>query len=237
MHTDPEVLALIALGERDAASPEQLDHIEHCEACSEQLSEMADLARIGRASSEQAVLETPSPQVWDRIRSELRLGQDQSSIVPAPGESAGRSRNRRQALALALAAVLALIVGVGGTLAWQQLRSPSDTVVASTALTALPDWTGATGEAMLEEDASGGKVLVVTIDTPRPVVGLRQVWLIDKNVKQMVPIGQLTSSVQRFPLDAGIDVGRFPVVDVSVEAIGGNPAHSGDSIVRGTLPT
>ena len=31
MHTNPEVLALVALGEREAATPEELDHIAHCD--------------------------------------------------------------------------------------------------------------------------------------------------------------------------------------------------------------
>jgi hypothetical protein len=33
----------------------------------------------------------------------------------------------------------------------------------------------------------------------------------------------------------GVDTAEFPVVDVSAEADDGDPAHSGDSIVRGTL--
>jgi hypothetical protein len=29
--------------------------------------------------------------------------------------------------------------------------------------------------------------------------------------------------------------GEFPVVDISIEPFGGDPSHSGDSVVRGTL--
>ena len=36
-------------------------------------------------------------------------------------------------------------------------------------------------------------------------------------------------------LPAQVDVGEFPVVDVSIEPADGDPAHSGDSVVRGTL--
>lgn len=34
---------------------------------------------------------------------------------------------------------------------------------------------------------------------------------------------------------ADIDVDQFPIVDVSVEPGDGNPVHSGNSILRGTL--
>jgi hypothetical protein len=38
-----------------------------------------------------------------------------------------------------------------------------------------------------------------------------------------------------FVLPENLDVGEFPVVDVSNEPIDGDPTHSGDSIVRGVL--
>jgi hypothetical protein len=262
MHTDPEVLALVALGERDAATPEELDHIAHCDSCGRDVDELEHLTSVGRTISDHFTLETPSPEVWNRIRVQLGFQDDFSSeLVPPPvphhraasspatpspviaapppdhAERAAQPRRRRRIVSLALAAVLALLAGVGGTLAWQQLRPFSETVLASTALDALPDWTGATGKATLEEDAAGRKVLVVTMVTPRPVDGIQQVWLIDRDVAGMIPVGQLTAPVQRFPLAADVDVSRFPVVDISVEAPDGDAQHSGDSIVRGTLPT
>jgi hypothetical protein len=38
-----------------------------------------------------------------------------------------------------------------------------------------------------------------------------------------------------FAVPAGLDLDRFRLVDVSDEPRDGNPAHSGDSIVRGAL--
>ncbi len=142
---------------------------------------------------------------------------------------------RRRVLSLALAAGLALLVGVGGTLVWQQLTS-AETVISSAQLQALPDWTGAAGEVTLEEDAAGNKVLVITMVTPRPVEGIQQVWLADSTATKMTPIGPLSQAGQRFPLPKDLDVTRFPLVDISVQQPGGDPAHSGNSIARGTLP-
>ena len=38
-----------------------------------------------------------------------------------------------------------------------------------------------------------------------------------------------------FAIPAGVDVGDFPIVDVSLEPFDGDPTHSGDSIVRGQI--
>ena len=36
-------------------------------------------------------------------------------------------------------------------------------------------------------------------------------------------------------LPADLDLAEFPLVDVSVEPLDGNPTHSGDSVARGEL--
>jgi hypothetical protein len=278
MHTNPEVLALVALGERDAATSEDLDHIAHCVSCGREVSELGHLSQVSRTISDHFTLETPSPAVWNRIRDQLGFGSEFSSdLVPPPVVDAGTggrasaaaespvspvspvrrplaavptptdepataperidrpTPGRRRVLSLALAAGLALLAGIGGTLAWQQLAS-TDTVISSAPLQALPDWSGATGEVTLEEDATGGKYLVITMVTPRPVDGIQQVWLADSTATKMTPIGPLSQAGQRFPLPKDLDVSRFPLVDISVQQPGGDPAHSGDSIARGTLP-
>ncbi|MET0694582.1 MAG: anti-sigma factor [Propionibacteriaceae bacterium] len=70
MHTNPEVLALLALGE-DAGTPAERQHIDNCAACSQEVAELAGIADIGRSSSRPEALLSPSPEVWDRIRAEL----------------------------------------------------------------------------------------------------------------------------------------------------------------------
>lgn len=259
MHTNPEVLALVALGERDAASAEELDHISHCATCGREVSDLGHLSQVGRTISDHFTLETPSPEVWDRIRAQLGFDGDFSSDLLPPSGSPSfppltvvRTADdepdatperldaprveRRRVLSLGLAAGLALVAGVGGTLAWQRVTAAPDTVISSAPLQALPAWSGATGEATLEQDPAGNKVLVVTMVTPRPVDGIQQVWLADATATSMTPLGPLSQPEQRFVLPKDLDVNRFPLVDISVQQPGGNPQHSGDSIVRGTLP-
>ncbi|HEU5485737.1 MAG TPA: anti-sigma factor [Microlunatus sp.] len=257
MHTDPEVLALVALGERDAATPEDLDHIAHCATCGREVDELGHLTSVGRTISDHFTLETPSPEVWDRIRAQLGFSDEFSSeLVPPPAvsptpstdvtatvpETGGRPaiddsrprKHRRRIVSLALAAALVLLAAVGGAVVWQQLR-PSETVVSAVPLNALPPWAGSTGEATLEQDADGKRWLVVSMATPRPVDGQREVWLLKRDATDMVSIGNMAESPDRLPVPESVDVSEFPVVDVSDEPADGNPKHSGNSIVRGTL--
>ena len=65
--------------------------------------------------------------------------------------------------------------------------------------------------------------------------GYREVWLIDANVEGMVSLGILDGSSGQFVIPDGVEVGDFPIVDVSWEPLDGDPTHSGDSIVRGQI--
>jgi anti-sigma-K factor RskA len=79
-------------------------------------------------------------------------------------------------------------------------------------------------------------VLTVTVDAPTSGAdGFREVWLIDSEVRGMVSLGPLEGGTGQFVIPAGVDVGQFPIVDVSLEPVDGVPTHSGNSIVRGTL--
>lgn len=69
MHTNPEVLALVALGERDAASAEELDHISHCATCGREVSDLGHLSQVGRTISDHFTLETPGGGVGPDPRS------------------------------------------------------------------------------------------------------------------------------------------------------------------------
>src|SRR3978361_1787429 len=70
MHTNPEVLALLALAE-DVGTPAERLHIESCPACSEGVAELARIADVGRSSTASDLLSAPSPEVWARITAEL----------------------------------------------------------------------------------------------------------------------------------------------------------------------
>jgi hypothetical protein len=54
-------------------------------------------------------------------------------------------------------------------------------------------------------------------------------------VTGLVPLGVVHQGSNLVPLPAGIDLTVYPVVDVSIEPLDGDPAHSGVSVARGSL--
>lgn len=244
-HVDDDVLSLLALGE-DAGSAQELEHLAACEACSAELAQLRALVGVARAAHADEPLVAPAPHVWGRVAAEL--GLDPTPVEVAGGGSASSDpgpvpeehlapvvpmRPRRAWAWVAGAAAAGLVIGGVGT--WWGTREPAPTVVATATLEALPGWE-AHGTAELETAADGSRVLVVDVSGVAPGDdGLREVWLLRPDVSGLVSLGLLTGDTGRFALPDDLDVGEFSVVDVSAEPLDGDPAHSGDSIVRGAL--
>lgn len=230
-HVDDDVLALLALGE-PAGSTSDLAHIEECERCTDELDSLRDVVGLARAGAAEGPLVAPAPQVWDRISAELGLGAD---AEPALVVSLDSRRRRPSAWGwIAGAAAAGLVVGGGGAW-WVANRADPVTVQATAVLEPLPGW-DASGSAVVETRSDGSRVLVVDLakDTPSED-GFREVWLLKPDVSGLVSLGTLEGTTGRFDLPAGLDLSQFSVVDVSEEQFDGDPAHSGDSIVRGPL--
>lgn len=153
-----------------------------------------------------------------------------ASVVPLA------SRRPRAWLPVAAAACLALVLGVAGGVWWERRETePPETTLATAELEALPEWAGASGEARVEESPDGRRQVVVSLDAPAPEGTYREVWLLAEDVSGLVSLGVLEGSEGRFDVPVGLDLAAFPVVDVSEEHFDGDPAHSGDSVVRGPL--
>ena len=95
---------------------------------------------------------------------------------------------------------------------------------------------GATGEARVLERGDGSLVLEVDLSAADPGSGFYEVWLLDEEVESLVSLGVVRGGGEvALTLPDGLDVGEYPVVDVSVEPLDGDPGHSGVSVARGTL--
>ncbi len=268
MHTNPDVLALLALGEHSGTA-EELQHLQECTFCREELADLTLVVDIGRRADTANVLERPRGEVWQAIRGELGFAgaatqpateplavADPDQTIPPgdaaqsaqppqqahsaqqvePPQSARRPHAGRKILALALAAVLALVVGIGIGISINQSSDNGETVIGEADLKALPAYSGAKGRAVVERDAKGNRVLVVTFESTRAIDGARQVWLIDRQVKGMSSLGFVNGGHGTLTIPDSLDLSKFPIVDVSVEPVNDpNPTHSGVSIVRGTL--
>jgi anti-sigma-K factor RskA len=82
----------------------------------------------------------------------------------------------------------------------------------------------------------GGERLHLHVTGLPPDAGYYEVWLIDPDTSQMVSVGVLRAGGDELlPLPPTIDLRRYRLVDVSAEQYDGDVAHSGRSLLRGTL--
>ncbi|HWS58267.1 MAG TPA: anti-sigma factor, partial [Actinotalea sp.] len=135
---------------------------------------------------------------------------------------------------LAATAAAGVLVGAVGAV-WLLGRDTvaGASVIAQASLEPLPGW-DASGQAHVEETSDGERRLVVTLEGGESE-GFHEVWLIDRDVTRLVSLGILEGSSGEFTVPSGLDLDDFAVVDVSDEPLDGDPAHSGDSIIRGVL--
>jgi hypothetical protein len=214
---------------------------------------------VGGRPVEEVTWEEPPAGLWDRIAAELDVPATGPAAHPGeadlpaagPGEHPGEldvpgtppteldvsgtpptelDRRRHRAipwLVGAAAAVVLLVVGV----AVLADRSSSSDVVASVQLDRLGS--AGSGAAELVEQDGRYRLQVDTADLD-PGDGFLEVWVIDSDVSKLVSLGPVRAD-GTYDLPPDLDPRQFPVVDVSVEPLDGDPAHSGDSVLRGQL--
>nr|WP_233583686.1 anti-sigma factor [Micromonospora sp. CV4] len=151
------------------------------------------------------------------------------------GDSPAGGRSRWAATAATAAAAAA--IGVLGTVAVlgsdEPTPAPTQAVVASAPLAAYGSTPPtAEGDARVFQN---GQLHLHVANLPR-VPGYYEVWLINPTTMQMFSVGTLGGgSDALLPLPPNVDLRSYSVVDVSAEQYDNKPAHSGDSLLRGTL--
>ena len=219
-------------------------------------------ARVGPGSVE---WETPPPELWDRISAAASVAEivtvhgedrrptedptedpteratddptERATVVPMErarrsaaerADSGGRHRSRTPWLLAAAAVVVGVIAG-GALL--RDGSSDDSTVVAAADLAPLGD----AGEGNAElVDRDGSLQLRLSTNDLDAGDGFLEVWVINPDVTQLVSLGPLRADGV-YELPQGLDPAAFPIVDVSVEPIDGDPTHSGASVLRGEL--
>lgn len=230
-HIDPDVAALVAMGEPVATAAERA-HLAECAVCTAEVASLARTVSVGRSAVGDAALLTPPPRVWDAISSEL--GFDETPATPAPPHAVRRGSRPRRRLVLALAGAVAAVAIVAGVWTTANLLTPRSDIVSEATLDGFPAWQGAEGEAVLEK-VDGHRRVLVTLDASIPAEGYREVWLIASDGSALVSLGVLEGTTGAFAVPDDVDLSKFTLVDISQEETGGDPGHSGDSIVRGEL--
>ena len=237
-HYDDDTLALLALGESDAAADGGA-HLGECAACQADVVSLAQVVSIGRTTSAADVPETPSPHVWTRIQDEVHADNSPTSEPRPSGVVSldSRRRGRRAGWLIAIAAsLIGLMVGVGITVIDRHTAQSKSVTVATAALGGLSVAT-AHGRAVIAGDTKGQRTLTVNIkDLPVAKNGFYEVWLMNAKPARFLAVGALDIEHHGvFQLPPGLDLTSYPYIDVSLQPFNGSPLHSGDSVVRGPL--
>jgi hypothetical protein len=236
-HLDPELISLLAL-DNTIGSRSDRDHLRTCNQCAEEYQALRRAVTAAKADPDPE-LEAPGPHVWQAIHRELGLSPDlaedplretggSAAVRSLPSRRRSRIRNLPAWLAAAAAVVLLAIIGV----AWSVNRNAD--ILAQTNLKPLKQYS-ATGTARVVE-TNGIRELDISLSA-NEARGYQEVWLIAPDLSGLVSLGVMDSDSGRFPIPQGLDLSKFPIVDVSDEPLDGNPAHSTVSIVRGSLGT
>ncbi len=206
--------------------------------------------RIAAEAREDAPAEVAEPveavQQTEPVET-ARLGEPAEPVEPGePGQAVPSIAARRAAKAsrssgrswwLVAAAAACLLVGV---LVGRAVWAPGETalpVVASVPLTTLDASKQQEGTAQLLGGPGGqGQELKVDTRPMSPGSGYVEVWLINRDGKRMVSLGVLSSDQATFPVPPDAIAQGYTIVDLSHEQFDDRPQHSGDSIMRGTLP-
>jgi hypothetical protein len=244
-HCTPEQLALAAL--REPLPARDAGHLAACAQCRQEVAVLqrgVDALKVPQLAQPSGSV-PPPPSVWDAVAARTGVSARPrpevvaSPLIPAPepqpppDTSVRRLRPRRSRLLLAAAA--ALLVGAGAGAGVVAIASRDEgAVVATSALYPLGGATAQGTARILDRD--GARLLEVRLRAPSPGSGdYYEVWLADQRLQGMYSLGAVRAGRTELPLPDGLDLGRYPVVDVSVEPLDGNPAHSADSVARGRL--
>jgi hypothetical protein len=249
-HCTPEQLALAALREPLPAADDA--HLASCDACRTEVAALRrapELLAVPQLSAPGPAV-PPPPRVWEAIAAATGVTATPTTgsspavaavpdLPPAADEPSGGTvvpiRSRRRPLLLTAAAVAAGAVIGAGVVAVVQRSGSDGEAVTTVALAPLPD-ADASGTADVVVRGDGSRVLRIDLEAPALENGdYYEVWVIDRSVQGMLPLGVVTPGQQTVELPEGLDLAEYPLLDVSVEPLDGDPTHSGVSVARGDL--
>ena len=190
------------------------DHLAGCDDCRRELAVLAATSASLRAAARQPQPATaPDAPASDAAPAPPRAGWRRGPLVGL-------------AAALALAVAAAAVLWAGGL--WRPDRPDRTVPLAGVGAVA------ASGRASMAGAGDDRQMTVAAEDLPPLRVGqYYEVWLLDPGAGTVFPVGVLPPDGEgRFTLPASV-VGRYQVIDVSLEADDGDPAHSKRSLLRG----
>lgn len=247
-HADPEVIALIALGE-EAGTGEERAHLAGCAHCQDELRALAATVSVARQADARATLVAPPAGLWARIAADADLAgeddlasaDDNAALAPGARRAALWRAGRGRAVLVAAACLVAgVIIGLAGAgIISGHGAQPPSRLVGQSLLRPLPQfsqWQAARGTAVMRSGRAGLR-LQVRVQAPRRP-GFLEVWLLARNGVSMISLGDLNRHQDgEFFVPPGVDLRNYSRIDVSLQQFNGSTAHSRISVLRGSLPS
>lgn len=256
-HPDPEDLALAALP-AEAPDPQVAAHLADCSTCRAHVADLTHTVALAQEGAIEERVQGAPEQVWGAIVAELgselsppgdlptlrangpRLG----TLDPPPAKAPGRRPWWRAAAVPVAATLVAVALGVGLGFGLGRADAgggplPSSTIVAQLRPVGVIDPAG-TGT-MSAAEQGGVRTMVIHLSGVTDTAGADylEAWLMNRDGTQIVALGALTRGDSdyngSFTVPANLPLTQLDIVDISAEHYDGNPAHSGLSILRGTL--
>lgn len=180
----------------------------------------------------------PRPSRVGPLRGLIPFSGTPAPVPDPPAQLRSRSGLYGIPAALAVAAALALVLATGTALIVRTTDADVTVAQAAIANDGLPVPVAGSGTAILKQS---GDRRFLELDLPEldgnDPNSIYEVWMIDTDVVGMISLGNLsiTEGETRIDLPDTIDHNAFPVIDISVEPLDGDPTHSGQSVLRGVL--
>ena len=243
-HLDPDRLVDLALFDSSADTDESV-HLSECLGCRAEIDALKSVAEIGAETQSVRDLPAPPDSVWNGIVAATGIS---TGTGPAPEPEADdvvrpfrpargnghRQHRRRGWLPPFLMATAAAVLAVVGTVAVLQFTGRQ--AVDVTARAVLQPLATAPANARGDALVLDGEELKVDVSDLPLTARYYEVWLLNPDdPTKMQSLGSLPGKDVVLPIPPGTDLNTYRLVDVSAEAHDGNSAHSGDSLLRGTL--
>jgi hypothetical protein len=248
-HPDPDDLVVrAALGE--PLSDEERSLLASDPALRAQVDELAQVVAL----AEDPVDGDVPAHLWDAIAAEAfgratedRATEDRAADAPVgdpaparpdaePGAQViampSRGWRRMTTVGLVAAAAVAVAIVIVGP---DVLRDDPGELVAAAALEPFGDHQVEPASGQVVRTADGFKLLELDLSALPSLEGdFYEVWLLDDRDGRLISLGPVRPD-GTYALPPGVQVGDFPLVDVSIEPPDGDPTHSGNSVLRGPL--
>lgn len=231
-HVIDELAALLTGGLSQDETRRVIDHLRECDECRRHLVSSAGANAALRSAALHA------PELFDVPAARQPVPPPAAPPAPPPQSLRSRPRARRRRYGVAAGALVGAAAAVAAALVLSRGGGHSPGVTAQVALHQVAPSPSGSGDVRMRSVGQTTDMRVATRGLPAlPSGRFYEVWLFDPKTGKMLAVGVLgPSGSGSFSISRRL-LGRYQVVDISLQADNGDPAHSKTSVLRARYAT